>query len=98
MSPALAGGFLTTATPGKSRIVHFKWVNCMLCELYLNNTVTTKKLIAVLDTCKAIQGYLSYLGNYKKTNENKKIHPFVSQLSILTGLCTFEAGNWVEFF
>ena len=25
------------------RIVHFKWVNCVVCELYLNKTVNKKK-------------------------------------------------------
>ena len=37
--PALADGFLTTVQAGKSRIVKFKWVNYMVCELYLNKAV-----------------------------------------------------------
>ena len=30
---------LTTGPLGKSRIVHFKWVYCMVCELYLNKAI-----------------------------------------------------------
>ena len=43
VSPASAGRFPTTAPPGKPRIVYFKWMNCMVCELHFNNAVTKKK-------------------------------------------------------
>ena len=35
-SPALAGGFLTTALPGKSQIAYFKLKQFILCKLFLD--------------------------------------------------------------
>ena len=43
ISPALQGRFLTTGPPGKSWIMHFKWMNCVACELYLNKATKKKK-------------------------------------------------------
>lgn len=58
MSPAVQGGLSATGPLGKSRIIHFKWVNCV----YVNYIWVKMYSVRILGRSKLIQA-TKYLSN-----------------------------------
>ena len=51
VSPALAGGFLTTVPPGKSPHVNFKSLGCLILQILPHNLNSISSVFDVLKMC-----------------------------------------------